>query len=361
MIDELESRLRKLSNSVVLRPQDANAVTRLKVPAVPTSPSRPAPPAIRISVSVAAAIIAILLANIAAAYFAPKYQRTLADSGVGPASQRLLAAVGLSDGDVSTIGDAATSAGHKLKLEAGYADGLRTVLFVSIDGRGMTGNPKQYGLHPGDWGVNYNDMTLTDQFGHSYGGYGTGGPTDLQFETLQWPASILGARLTLHITGIEALWRIAEQGPNKVIDTDALTTHADWTLHATLIAAPAHAIALPTSMHTAQAVYTFTSITSTETEMVLHWTVAGPIVDQMAPVETPALSKTDPFGDPRFDQFLRPHVYSEAGSELRMQDFGYTWPKTGPVHGEMTVFISGPGRYRIQIGTVAESWWVVVP
>ena len=349
MIDELEHRLRSLSHSVVLHPEDERAIRQLNVSSTSASSSPRSRVAIRISAGAAGAVIAILLINIAAAYFAPKYQRTLADSGFGPASQRLLAAVGLSTGDVTTLGDSATSVGHTLKLEAGYADGLRTVLFVSIDGRGVTGNPKKYGLNPGEWGISYNGMTLTDQFGHSYAGRGLGGPTELQFETLQWPASQLGARLTLHITGIEAMWKEAQLGPG-VVDPEPFTKLGDWTLHATLISAMAHAIAAPAAFHTAQADYRFTNITASETEMVLHWTVAGPIVD--APVE---------IGDPLFDQYLRPHVYSEAGAELRMQDFGYGWPKNGPAQGEMTVFINGPGRYRIQIGTVAEARWVVVP
>src|SRR5689334_298606 len=114
MIDELESRLHKLSHSVVLRPEDERAIANLNGARTPAPLSRPAPLAVRISATAAAVVIAILLVNIAAAYFAPKYQRTLADSGAGPVSQRFLAAVGLSDGDVAAIGDSATSSGHTL-------------------------------------------------------------------------------------------------------------------------------------------------------------------------------------------------------------------------------------------------------
>lgn len=357
MSEEIEVRLRNLSSRAVLVPDDEQAIAKLE--AWPrTGGSRRT---IQFAAAGAAVLIVILVVNIAAAYFAPKYERALADSGVGPVSERFLAAVGLSYGDVATIGDSATSGGHTLKLEAGYADGLRTVLFVSIDGRGVAGNPKRYGLTPGDWGINFNDMTLTDQFGHSYSGNGVAGPTDLQFETLPWPASQLGARLTLHITGIEALWRIAEQGPNKVIDDEALTTHGDWTLHATLISSPAHVIALPAPIDTAPAHYAYTSITASETELVLHWTVAGPVVNQLAIAQATAPRSADLFGDPLFDEYLRPHVYSEAGAELPMQDFGYTWAKSALAQGEMTVFIKGPGRYRIQLGSAAESRWVVVP
>jgi hypothetical protein len=59
--------------------------------------------------------------------------------------------------------------------------------------------------------------------------------------------------------------------------------------------------------------------------------------------------------------YFTPRVYDAKGTELQMQDWGITWPKTGPAQGEMTVFISGPGRYRIQLGSAVESRWVVVP
>jgi hypothetical protein len=364
MIDELESRLRMLSHSVVLRPEDERAIENVNASRIAASASRPAPLAVRISATAAAVIIAILLANIAAAYFAPKYQRTLANSGAGPVSQRFLAAVGLSDGDVAAIGDSAASSGHTLKLEAGYADGLRTVLFLSIDGRGVTGNPKQFGPNPGDWSVNYDDMTLTDQFGNAYGGAGIGGPTDLQFEALKWPASEVGGRLTLHVTGIWAMWKGLAQGPNKVIDAEALTTHGDWTLHATLIAAPAHAIRLPAPVHTSQIDYAFTSITATETEMVFHWTVSGPAKDELATQQS-VPPPADPMANPLAQSYFTPRVFDEVGSQLEMEEWGFTWPKSGPALGEMTVFIKGPGRYRIQLGGALASpdlqRWVVVP
>lgn len=361
-IEEVELRLRALPRSTVLRPEDEGAINEIQV--WPGAKARP--PArsrlIKVSAAAAAAVVAILVVNIAAAYYAPKYQRAVADTpGLGPISQRLLSAVGLKGSDVAVVGDSASSAGHTLKLVGAYADGLRTVLFVSIDGKGVTGDPKQYGRNPGEWGVSFDLATLTDQFGRSYVVQGVVGPTDLQYEPLAWPASDVGARLTLHITGVWAIWKVAEAGPGKSIDPETLTTHGDWTLHVTLISSPAHAIALPAPIHTSQVDYTFTRISASETEMVLHWTVAGPAVDQMAKDQGAAPSNADPFGDPLFDQYLRPHLYSEAGTELQMQDFGYTWPKTGPAQGEMTVFLNGPGRYRIQIGTVAQSRWVVVP
>jgi hypothetical protein len=361
-IEEVETRLRSLPASVELRPADDRALAEIHPWPRPDSRQRVRHVAFRVAGGVAAAVIAILLINVVAAYFAPKYERALADSGVGPISQRLLSAVGLKAGDVTLVGDSATSAGHTLKLAGAYADGLRTVLFVTIDGRGISGNPKGYGLQPGDWSISYDYMTLTDQFGHSYGGVGTGGPTNLQFQPLAWPASDVGGRLTLHITGIWAMWKALEQGTNKMIDTEALTTHGDWSLHVTLISAPYHTIALPAPVHSPMADYTFTGISASETEMVLYWTVGGPANDQAsAQQSTPPSLNTDPMANPLMRDYFTPRVFDAAGTELQMQDWGFTWPKTGPAQGEMTVFINGPGRYRIQLGGAVDSRWVDVP
>jgi hypothetical protein len=292
-------------------------------------------------------VAAILVANIVAVYFAPRYERALADSGVGPVSQKFLAAVGLKDGDVTTVNDSAASSGHTVTLVAGYADGLRTVLFVTFDGKGLTGDPKQYGRSPNDLGIALDDLTLSDQFGHSYGPIGVWGPTDLQFQPLSWPASQVGGRLTLHISALT----------NYVPNAPLL--QGDWSLHAALVSEPAHTIAVPAPIDTPVAHYAFTHISASETEMVLHWTVDGPVNDQFRTPPTPGA--TDPMANPTSQQYFTPRVFDALGKELQMQMWGFAWPKTGPAMGEMTVFINGPGRYRIQLGSAVESRWVAVP
>ena len=343
MTDEIELRLRDLAASTVLRPADLDAIARLE------PRSRGTHRKVQIAAAVAAASVGILLANVVAADLAPRYERALADSGVGPVSEKFFSAVGLRDGDVTAIGDSATSSGHTVKLVAGYADGLRTNFFLTIDGRGLTGNPKDYGRNPTDLGVSLDGITLTDQFGRGYQPTGLWGPTNIQFAPLSFPASELGGRLTLHI-GALTNYAFA-----------ATTISGDWTLHAALISEPAHRIPLPAAIHTSQADYTFTGITATETEMVVHWTVRGPAADvanQQVRVLPP---KGDVFNTPAMRQYFTPRVYDAAGTELQMSEWGFSWPKNGPVQGGMTVFISGPGRYRIQLGSAVESRWVVVP
>ena len=344
MSDEIELRLRDLPASTVLRPADQDAIARLE-PRLRGSRRE-----VQMAAAVAAALIGILLANVVAAYLAPRYERVLADSGVGPVSERFLSAVGLRDGDVTAIDDSATSSGHTVKLVAGYADGLRTNFFLTIDGRGLTGNPKEYGRNPSDLGVALDGVTLTDQFERSYQPSGLWGPTNLQFEPLLWPASELGGRLTLHIGALT----------NYYFRT-ATFISGDWTLHAALISEPAHRIPLPAAIHTSQADYNFTGITASETEMVLHWTVSGPAADRAYQQMKAPPTNTDMFGTPVMTQYFTPRVYDAAGTELQMQEWGFSWPKNGPAQGGMTVFVKGPGRYRIQLGSAVESRWVVVP
>ena len=351
MTDEIELRLRNVASTAVLRQPDERAIEKLDASSPTTGRLYATPRAIQIPSVVAAVVIAILLANVAAAYFAPRYGNALADApGIGPISKSVLGAVGLDGGNLTTVGDSATSSGHTLKLVAAFADGLRTVFFVSIDGQGLTGNAKSYGQSQGEYGVDYNGLTLTDQFERSYGGRGIGGPTELQFEPLQWPASQVGARFTLHVTGLDAMWM-----------RDATPIAGDWTLHATLVGTPAHVITLPANVEVAGSVFKFTGITASETEVVVHWTVAGPYNEAFGNLLLNQSRSTDPYADPLVVNYYTPRMYDEAGDVLKMQDWGFGWPKNSPVEGEMTVFIPGPGRYRIQLGAAVDARWIVVP
>src|SRR5215471_15350661 len=119
-VEEVEDRLGSFPATSTLTPVDERALVELEPWTRHASRRRAPHRALRISVAVAAAVVAILLINIAAAYFAPKYQQAVADTpGLGPASQRLLSGVGLTEADVTVVSDSATSAGHTLKLVGG--------------------------------------------------------------------------------------------------------------------------------------------------------------------------------------------------------------------------------------------------
>lgn len=339
--EEVDSRLRALPGDITLRSEDAKALAKLDVSfstirraARPTEHSPRRIRTLTLGAAIAAALIVILQANLVAIYFAPSYSRALADSpGVGPISSRVLHALGLSSSDLTVIGDSATSAGHTLKLEGAYADGLRTVLLVSIDGKGLAGDPKQYGRNDGEWGLGYAGQTLTDQFGHTYEHSGIGGPTELQFKPLAWPASEVGARLTLHVTSLDAIWT----------RTTGHAVTGDWYLRVTMTSQGVQTLPLPAPVRTADAVYTYTSVVASARTLIIHWTITGPVTSRLVPPFTP--DETQPLFSPR--------VFDLNGNEMQLQDYGSTWPRErgGPISAETTVFIHGPGQYRIQVAT----------
>jgi hypothetical protein len=363
-LDEIDERLRSLPETLVVDPEDVRAMACIVELRFPTERAANTKPASRRGLirlgAVAAAIAVVVLVNVVAAYYAPTYSSALADApGIGGPSGKILAAFGLSAGDVTSFNDTATSSGHTLRLAAGYADGLRTVLFVSIDGKGLDGNPKGYGVNRGDYGLN--NYTLIDQFGHTYTPEGVGGPTMVPFTPLSWPASSVGARLTLHVTSIDAMWL---RGAGDV--------QGDWTLHATLVAEPAHTLDLPAAIHTPQANYTFTSIRSSTTTLSIRWTIAGPALDRVNELSAAAGSRTDPKVPPaprtaeeqqlQRDYFW-PQVFDAWGKPVQLSDWVITYTK--PAAGEMTAFIPAPGRYRIQLGGALRAddlqRWIVVP
>lgn len=355
-VEEIDERLRSLGDTLIVGPEDSRALARIVELRIPTASTPVAKAwanrrrAVRLG-AVAMAIAVVMLANVVAAYYAPTYSRALADApGIGGPSSKILAALGLNAGQVTAINDSAASSGHTLRLAAGYADGLRTVLFVSVDGKGLEGNPKGYGMNLGDYGLG--NFTLTDQFGRTYMPNGVGGPNEIPFTPLTWPASSVGARLTLDVTSIEALW---QRGAGEV--------PGDWTLHATLIAEPAHALGLPAPVRTPQANYTFTSIRSSATTLNIHWTVDGPVLDQEKRLRPTAGNPMSPGYMQLQRDYFWPQVLDASGREVQLSEWGITFTK--PATGEITVFIPGPGRYRIQLGDALTAdylqRWIVVP
>ncbi len=341
-VEEVETRLRALARTATLTAADARALHEISSAEPPTRRRRSTQTRVAVASSVVAAtVLAVLLVNIGAAYIAPRYGQALADApGIGPISGRMLRAVGLGGGDVTVFGDAATSSGHTLRLEGGFADGLRMVLFVSIDGKGLDGDPKGYGMNVGDWGLSYDDFTLTDQFGHVYSPILVGGSNVVQFAPLVWPASEVGARLTFHERGIVPQW---EKAPWK-------TLAGDWTLHATLVSGQAHVLPLPAPVRTENATYTFTGITAAGRTLIVDVKITGPVTSEPPP--------TDPHAG---QEVFRPAVYDAAGHEMQLEEFGVGWPGQvgNAMSGDLTAFITGSGHYRIVIA--GQDRWITVP
>jgi hypothetical protein len=345
-LDEIEARLRALPTTLRLTSKDARAIARLEMFRIQERPRHRHPA--RLVAAVVAALALLVIANGIAAYYAPRYGQALAQVPlVGGINAKFLEFYGLTWQNVTVVNDSSTSSGHTVRLVAGYADGLRTVLFVEIDGNGLSGDAKARGPNPGDYGFG---GTLTDQFGHSYKPAGVDTPNWLQFEPLVWPASKVGARLTLHATALSKLWLM---GPGQHTELSG-----DWTLHATLVAEPVHVLPLPSPVQTTNAVYTFTSLQVTSTAVHVAWTTTGDLIDD------PRLGHT---GSQDEGQLLRdyfsPRLFDSAGHQMRISTYSTTFER--PAKSEFNGYVAGPGRYRLQLGDAltgaAYEVWIAVP
>src|SRR5205823_15127075 len=143
-LDEVDARLRALPATLTPSSKDARAIARLEMFSVQQQHRRRNPARL---VAVAVAGVAVLvIANGVAAYIAPRYGQALAQVPlVGGISAKLLEFSGVTASKVTVVNDSPTSSGHTVRLLAAYADGLRTVLFIANDGKGLAGNPKAYG------------------------------------------------------------------------------------------------------------------------------------------------------------------------------------------------------------------------
>jgi hypothetical protein len=348
-LDEIDARLHALPLSLRLSSKDSRAIARLEMLNIQERP-RGRHPA-RLVAALVAALALLIVGDGVAAFYAPRYGQVLAQMPLlGGINAKLLDFYGLTEQNVTVVNDSSTSSGHTVRLVAGYADGLRTVLYVEIDGRGLTGNPKAYGRHLGDYGVGAErGLTLTDQFGHSYKFAGAG-TTFFQFEPLVWPASSLGARLTLHITYLQKLW-LEGAGQDRELS-------GDWALHATLVAEPVHVLPLPSPVRTTNAVYTFTSLRVTSTAVHLEWTTTGALIDD------PRLSNHGSLAEAQlFRDYFLSRLFDSAGHETPSSTSAVTFSR--PVKTEFTGYVHGPGRYRLQLGDAltqpAYEVWIVVP
>lgn len=357
--DEVDRRLRALPPTIALSADDSRALdSLLSAHVADARPSRRWH--LRLAVGLAMAVLLIGAGNLAAAYYAPTYGQALAAVPVlRGIADPLLHAFGITEQNAVALNSTATSSGHTIRLVAGYADGLRTVILLEIDGRGLSGNPKQYGLHPGDYGI-ADGFTLTDQFGHTYKPNGGAGPTELQFEPLVWPASKVGARLTLHVTGLEKLWMV---GPNAPGDTVLV---GDWTLQATLLPAAVHDLPLPAPVRTADSVYTVTLLRITGSELQIRWTVSGPINDRFDGLAySNAGLKSNEELRLLGQTYFSARFFDPSGEPVYGIDSGGEWDKGKPFRGTLNLTITHPGRYRLQLADILTSpdnqRWITVP
>jgi hypothetical protein len=355
-LEEIDTRLRALPSSLTVTSEDARAIERLRAYRVVDAPRRSG--RARLALALAAALGLVLLVNFGAAYFAPIYSQALAGAPVvGAVSGRALEILGVPGPKLTVVNDTSVSSGHTLRLVAGYADGLRTVLFIEIDGKALGGKPKTYVMQPGDYMIDRDGLSLTDQFGHTYQG-GGGGSTEITFEPLAGAAAKVGARLSLHVTRLDALWLMpSKQGVVSAEEVQRGSVRGDWTLHATLVSGAAHSLALPAPLKTAKAVYTFSSVRSSDSMLLVTWTLSGDVNDRMHRLVDGYYGKNPvPPADVReqemklLQDYFSPTLFDSAGQQMRIRDYGSAFPKGKAAEGNIAAYIPGPGQYRLQLG-----------
>jgi hypothetical protein len=222
----------------------------------------------RIRVAVMAALLAV---NGAATYFVPAYADAL---GHLPGVGYFLHWSGLGAADLTTIDAGTDHDGVGLHVSAGYADENRTVLILDFHG------PRN-GSAPAIGG--FADLSLTDQFGHSYAervaGWGLKSapqarsgedePGYATFAPITGAAAVAGARLTLAAHEFDL---------GADANGQLMTVRGTWQVSFILERHPAvHTSWAPASI--AGATYTFGHVTVTSgTFIEIAWRAAGPAV-----------------------------------------------------------------------------------
>jgi hypothetical protein len=342
---DLEGRLRALPTHVRLSTADAAAVRRLAASPAPHQPRPRRRPLL--APAVAGLLAALVAGNGVATYFAPRYAAAIASApGVGVLSGPVLHWTGLSASQVTVLGDSVTASGHTLRLVAGRADELRTVLILEVDGV----VPKVSKEPTNAWTVG-DYPTLTDQFGHTYSPSGVGYGFNFEYQPLTGPAASVGGRLTVHVTSLT-------RPPATPAGSGAGrgNVSGDWTLRATLFLQPAPALTLPAPVTFEGATYRLTSARAGGL-VVVHWTADGPFEEARQRAYAP--NTPEPNGPARAaaapppDPF-RVTVTGPDGSQASGRGGGYSIPRRGPITGEATFFASKPGIYHIRIGSAPD-------
>lgn len=270
--------------------------------------------------AVALAAFAVLGFLAASLYAAPRFADAVAGAPlIGGPTTAVLTSFGLAplNNRLTAINDAATSSGYRVRLIAGYADATQTVLVLRVE-------------PPANL---YDTAVLTDQFGRSLrpsSGIlaGSTGDTVISFAGLPWGDSLLGARLTLHVSALQ----LRPDAPTGSI------VRGDWNLHATLAVEPAHSIRpLPEDGRLATTTFRFTSIVQSGPSLQVDTQVEGPLASHLTDAIGP-LSKPHPAFNVRFLDANGTEVQplsSEASSGLGSETTRWRW------------LISAPGRYRL--------------
>ena len=202
--------------------------------------------------------VALVLLVVLVAYFAPAADIAVAEKS--PWSGEVLQWAGLvgARDRITAVNVSASSSGYRLTLEGVYADSTRTMLLMHADPAiaAGAGNP----------------AVITDQFARTYQFSGSSsntltGDIVMQFGPLAWPDSITGARITLHVSQIEA-------PSHKSI-------YGTWELTAALGVDVAKSLPLPGPADLGPAHFRFTTVSYTPATIEVDMEVTGASGDDL--------------------------------------------------------------------------------
>lgn len=210
---------------------------------------------------VAAATVAVVVLAALIAYFVPAADTAVANV---PVAGDLLREAGLAGARdrITWVGSRSTSSGYTITLDGAYADSTRTVLLIRS-------NPPSL--------PSISRPELTDQFGRSYDFHG--GTTDMrtgdatmEFDALAWPDALTGARITLHISSVEAVGNDYRPGA---------TVQGSWNLPATIGIDEATSLPPPPVASTGSIQYRFTAVSYTPATISIDMLVTGTTAEQL--------------------------------------------------------------------------------
>jgi hypothetical protein len=266
-------------------------------------------------------VVLVIVAVSGASFYAPRFAQALADAPiVGTAVGPALRSAGLAglQGRFTALDSRATSSGYTVRLVAGYADNNQTVLVLSVQ-------PPDHSL--------IGRMELTDQFGRAIEFSGSisdarSGDNVLIFHALPWPDSILGARLRLHASTLEA----APRGQPLA---------GDWTLQGTIPVEFSRPLPLPATGALGDSTVRFIRAEATSATVSIQMEISGPLANQL-----------DRMVGPTIPYVAKPHLafsYELVDANGRAATDINATGSNRPAQVWASWVITQPGDYRLRI------------
>ena len=273
------------------------------------------------TVALAVALLIVVVGG--ASFYAPRFAQALADAPiVGTALGPALRSAGLAglQGRFTALDSRATSSGYTVQLVAGYADNNATILVLHVE-------PPDHDF--------FAQPQLTDQFGRTIelrGGMSDNrtGDNVLTFSGIPWPDSILGARLRLHASVLEAL-----PGGQPVV--------GDWTLQGTIPVESGRSLPLPSAGTLDHSTFRFTQVEATKATVSIHLEISGPLatrLNQTVGSEIPGVTKPH-------EAFSYELV--DAGGRAATGIFSGISSGIGPAQLSASWVVTHRGDYRLRI------------